>query len=89
MHFPAGSGRSAAVSWVRWDLEKFAGPIETVRVFEDNTLVREALETPGRGRVLVVDGGGSLKLRPGRRPACRTGAEQWLVRGDRDQRLHP
>jgi regulator of ribonuclease activity A len=29
--------------------------------FEDNTLVRAALETPGRGRVLVVDGGGSLR----------------------------
>jgi regulator of ribonuclease activity A len=42
-------------------LEKFAGPIETVRVHEDNTLVRETLETRGRGRVLVVDGGGSLK----------------------------
>jgi len=42
-------------------LERFAGPIETVRVHEDNTLVRETLETPGRGRVLVVDGGGSLK----------------------------
>jgi regulator of ribonuclease activity A len=42
-------------------VEKFAGPIETLRVHEDNTLVRETLETPGRGRVLVVDGGGSLK----------------------------
>jgi regulator of ribonuclease activity A len=42
-------------------LEKFAGAIETLRVQEDNTLVRETLETPGRGRVLVVDGGGSLK----------------------------
>lgn len=39
----------------------FAGPIETLRVFEDNTLVREALEAEGRGRVLVVDGGGSLR----------------------------
>lgn len=39
----------------------FAGPIETVRVLEDNALVRQALETPGRGRVLVVDGGGSLR----------------------------
>jgi regulator of ribonuclease activity A len=39
----------------------FAGPIETLRVFEDNALVRAALETPGRGRVLVVDGGGSLR----------------------------
>ncbi|HEV2084416.1 MAG TPA: ribonuclease E activity regulator RraA [Gemmatimonadales bacterium] len=42
-------------------VEKFAGPIETLRVHEDNTLVRETLETPGRGRVLVVDGGGSLR----------------------------
>jgi regulator of ribonuclease activity A len=39
----------------------FAGPIETVRVFEDNALVRQVLEMHGRGRVLVVDGGGSLR----------------------------
>lgn len=36
-----------------------SGPVSTVRVFEDNALVREALEEDGRGRVLVVDGGGS------------------------------
>jgi regulator of ribonuclease activity A len=42
-------------------VEKFAGPIETLRVRDDNTLVREALETPGQGRVLVIDGGASLK----------------------------
>jgi regulator of ribonuclease activity A len=42
-------------------VNRFAGPIETLRVFEDNTLVRQALESPGRGRVLVVDGGGSLR----------------------------
>jgi regulator of ribonuclease activity A len=39
----------------------FAGPIATLKVFEDNTLVRAALETAGHGRVLVVDGGGSLR----------------------------
>ncbi len=39
----------------------FCGPIATVKVYEDNVLVRRALETPGRGRVLVVDGGGSLR----------------------------
>jgi regulator of ribonuclease activity A len=39
----------------------FAGPIETLRVFEDNALVRQTLETAGQGRVLVVDGGGSLR----------------------------
>jgi regulator of ribonuclease activity A len=39
----------------------FAGEIETVRVFEDNALVRHVLESEGRGRVLVVDGGGSVR----------------------------
>jgi regulator of ribonuclease activity A len=42
-------------------VEKFAGPIETLRVNDDNTSVRESLETPGGGRVLVVDNGGSLR----------------------------
>lgn len=39
----------------------FAGPITTLRVFEDNVLVRAALEEPGDGRVLVVDGAGSMR----------------------------
>lgn len=39
----------------------FCGPISTVKAFEDNSLVRAALEEDGRGRVLVVDGGGSLR----------------------------
>jgi regulator of ribonuclease activity A len=39
----------------------FHGAIATVRAPEDNSLVREALEQPGEGRVLVVDGGGSLR----------------------------
>ena len=39
----------------------FAGPISTVHVYEDNVLVRAALEEAGAGRVLVVDGGGSLR----------------------------
>jgi regulator of ribonuclease activity A len=38
----------------------FRGPISTVRCFEDNSLVRAALQESGGGRVLVVDGGGSL-----------------------------
>ena len=40
---------------------RFAGPAVTLKVFEDNALVRAALETPGEGRVLVIDGGGSLR----------------------------
>jgi regulator of ribonuclease activity A len=39
----------------------FYGSLITVKVFEDNVLVREALETDGQGRVLVVDGGGSTR----------------------------
>jgi regulator of ribonuclease activity A len=39
----------------------FSGPATTLKVFEDNVLVRQALETPGNGHVLVVDGGGSLR----------------------------
>lgn len=39
----------------------FHGPIHTIKTFEDNTLVRVALEKPGAGKVLVVDGGGSLR----------------------------
>lgn len=39
----------------------FAGTITTLKVFEDNSLVRAALEEPGAGRVLVVDGGGSMR----------------------------
>ncbi len=39
----------------------FHGPVATLKVHEDNSLVREALGEPGAGRVLVVDGGGSLR----------------------------
>lgn len=39
----------------------FSGPIATVRVFEDNVLVKEALQTVPEGSVLVVDGAGSRK----------------------------
>ncbi len=39
----------------------FSGPITTIKCHEDNALVRATSETPGEGRVLVVDGGGSLR----------------------------
>ncbi|MBG52863.1 MAG: ribonuclease E activity regulator RraA [Alphaproteobacteria bacterium] len=39
----------------------FHGPITTLKLFEDNALVRSAVEGPGEGRVLVVDGGGSKR----------------------------
>lgn len=39
----------------------FSGPVVTVKVFEDNVMVREFLESKGEGRVLVIDGGGSMR----------------------------
>jgi regulator of ribonuclease activity A len=40
---------------------RFCGQAATLKVFEDNALVRATLETAGNGRVLVVDGRGSLR----------------------------
>ena len=50
-------------------VKKFSGPVVTVKCFEDNTLVKAAVDSPGYvetpqgrvGKVLVVDGGGSLR----------------------------
>lgn len=39
----------------------FHGRIATLKLFEDNSLVRKAVESAGDGRVLVIDGGGSLR----------------------------
>lgn len=39
----------------------FAGEIVTLKLFEDNSLVRAVLGEPGTGKVLVIDGGGSLR----------------------------
>ena len=56
----------------------FGGTIETVRVFEDNALVRQVLESPGQGRVLVVDGGGSRRCAlVGGRLAQQASANGW------------
>ena len=38
----------------------FAGPITTVRCFQDNALLKSVLSEPGNGAVLVIDGDGSL-----------------------------
>lgn len=38
----------------------FAGPITTVRCFQDNALLKSMLSQPGNGGVLVIDGAGSL-----------------------------
>jgi regulator of ribonuclease activity A len=43
------------------DKEKFSGEIVTIKCFEDNSLVKKTLGTDGTGKVMVVDGGGSLR----------------------------
>lgn len=40
---------------------RFAGPIVTVQCLDDNSQVKALVEGPGEGRVLVVDGGASLR----------------------------
>ena len=42
-------------------IARFSGKVSTIKCFEDNSLVREAVGEPGEGRVLVVDAGGSLR----------------------------
>ena len=39
----------------------FGGPAVTIKCHEDNSLVKQCVEEPGEGRVIVVDGGGSLR----------------------------
>ncbi len=40
---------------------RFSGPVATVKCHEDNSLVKAAVDSPGQGRVLVVDAGASLR----------------------------
>lgn len=42
-------------------LDAFHGPVRTVKCFEDNSLVKQAVAEPGGGAVLVVDAGGSMR----------------------------
>ena len=42
-------------------INTFGGEIVTIKCFEDNSLVKENASRPGFGKVMVVDGGGSLR----------------------------
>ena len=42
-------------------LDNFGGEIVTVKCFEDNSVVKEQVALPGHGKVMVVDGGGSMR----------------------------
>lgn len=41
--------------------DSFGGEIVTIKCFEDNSLIRDQVALDGKGKVLVVDGGGSLR----------------------------
>ena len=41
--------------------ESFGGEIVTAKCFEDNSKVKELVDTDGKGKVMVVDGGGSMR----------------------------
>lgn len=40
--------------------QSFFGSISTISCYEDNALIKQQLSTPGHGRVLIVDGQGSV-----------------------------
>jgi regulator of ribonuclease activity A len=42
-------------------VKRFQGPVRTVKVYEDNALIKKLLGQPGNGAVLVVDGAASLR----------------------------
>lgn len=42
-------------------IESFGGEIVTVKCHEDNSIVKEQVAQPGQGKVMVVDGGGSMR----------------------------
>lgn len=62
-----------------------AGVAVTLKVFEDNSMVKDAVTEPGAGRVLVVDGGGSLRRSlVGGNVAAEAAANGWagfVIRG--------
>ena len=41
--------------------DNFGGQAVTIKCFEDNSYVKDQVQKPGKGKVLVVDGGGSLR----------------------------
>jgi len=40
---------------------EFSGQVVTIKCFEDNSVVKKLVDTAGEGRVIVMDGGGSLR----------------------------
>ncbi len=57
-----GSVAAFELQFQHFGLNKsFSGQAVTVKCFEDNSVVKELVNTPGDGKVIVVDGGGSMR----------------------------
>lgn len=58
----APEARALLLPWQDFGgLREFAGRAVTIKCFEDNSLVKALVQTPGEGRVIVVDGGESRR----------------------------
>jgi regulator of ribonuclease activity A len=57
----ADAARVCLIQFRSYGAPRFEGAIATVRCDEDNVLVREQASRPGDGRVLVIDGAGSMR----------------------------
>lgn len=62
----ANEGKVRVMQGLHWrsfgGRDSFAGQAVTVKCFEDNSRVKEILNSDGAGKLLVVDGGGSLRM---------------------------
>ena len=58
----ATDARVIELQWVNYGaIKQFGGAVVTIKCHEDNSLVKQCVGEPGLGRVIVVDGGGSLR----------------------------
>lgn len=54
--------KAAQLSFLHFGKKKGCfGKIVTLKLFEDNSFVRQALEESGKGKMLVIDAGGSMR----------------------------
>lgn len=59
-------------------VDAFGGPVVTVKCYEDNSVIKELAASPGEGRVMVVDGGGSMRRAlMGDQVAAQAAANGW------------
>ena len=58
----APGARALELQFVNYGaIRRFSGQVVTIKCHEDNSLVKACVEEPGNGRVIVVDGGGSMR----------------------------